>query len=37
MTKDDLMDLAAEMGIQDKIHYKDKKSVIIKKIWKNLG
>jgi hypothetical protein len=36
MKKDDLMDLASRMGIEDKIHYKDKKAKLVSIIWKNM-
>jgi len=31
-TKDELLDLAAELGIEDKVHYKDKKAVTKRKV-----
>lgn len=36
MTKEQLLEVASEFGIQDKVHHKDLKGVLVKKIWKAL-
>ena len=36
MTKEELLELASELGIEDKVHHRDLKADLVRKIWKAL-
>lgn len=36
MTKEDLLEMAGDLGIEDKVHHRDLKAKIVKEIWKVL-